>query len=226
MAQNLYRCMAEHQISITVKTYMIMTKNRMLFFMLCLTLFSCRVTRIAEKETPVSVYIDTYVIEPLQGGSGEKYFRETNLLELIFWNDTICSFKHTFFCDDIDEKYRIIEQRCRYFKKDSMIIVENLQYSGSEELYIEIPIQNSKKCKFLSEMGRAVIPTAYSPYNRFGRTVPNITIDTLYHSSTKPDRLILDSKNSIEVLEDGRIIYIGGIYGEFDKVVSGKKKKK
>ncbi len=185
-----------------------MVKKSILFLVLCFALLSCRVTRVAEAEKPLAVYVDNHVIPPLEGKWGEKFFREVNLLELIFWNDTICSFKHTFFCDNIDEKYRVIEQKCRYFKKDSMIIVENLQPSGSEELYIEIPIQNSKKCNFLSENSRMS-----QSYYAFGRTVPNITVDTLYISPKHLDSLILDSKNSFEIREDGAKIYGEGLYG-------------
>lgn len=199
---------------------MYMIKKSILFLMLVSTIYGCRITRLKNVEIPLAIYVDSYIIPPLKGGWGEKHFKKTNLLELIFWNDTICSFKHTFFCSDIDEKYRVIEQKCRYFRKDSMIIVENIQYSGSEDLYIEIPIQESKKCRFLSANSR--MSSAYFVY---GRTVPNITVDTLYMLPQKNDMLILNSKNNFEILEDGTKIYGENLYAEFKKVFPKKTKR-
>jgi len=153
-------------------------KHKVLLFILLMFVFlGCK--------TSQNVYINTYYIETIQDS---KIISKTQKYELIFLNDSICVFKHTFLCKDISEEFRIIEQKCKYVITDNMLIVNNLHPKYGNSLYIDIPIQESKKCFFLTKMARELYsclghcPIPY--YDLYGR-VPNITNDTLYFQTKK-----------------------------------------
>ena len=158
-------------------------KSKVFLFIILLTLivFSCRAVK-----TPFeNVYINTYYIETIQDST---IISKTQKYELIFINDSICVFKHTFLCKNIAKEYRIIEQKCKYVRNGNMLIVNNLQPKYGSNLYIDIPPQKSKKCFFLTKKAReryfscTVCPI---PYYDLYCQIPNITNDTLYFQTEK-----------------------------------------
>jgi hypothetical protein len=123
---------------------------------------------------------------------------ERKRYELIFVNDTICIFRNTFLCNDIEAEYRIIEQKCSYIKKNDTLIVTNLKPIYGDTMYINIPPQESKKCYFLTDEARKYLsgsPPLFPQYYLYGK-VPNITNDTLYFSKKEKDVIVLSKYNN------------------------------
>ena len=121
--------------------------------------------------------------------SGKKYvYKSLNREFLLFFeNDSICSFKNIFYCDDIDNKYKEIVIRATYKKKSNKIIIKNLDCKDNTCEFppnLDIPIQTSNKCQFLNKENRNEKKifdgrTFQSDYHKYG-LVPNIDIDTMY----------------------------------------------
>jgi hypothetical protein len=117
--------------------------------------------------------------------SGNKYGYKSKqrTLELIFVDNSDCILRNTFRCPDIDEKYRVINIECNYTQKGDTIFLSNKNLNYQNDIYIEIPPQNSNKCEFLHEKNREkkfTIGASYATdYEKYG-IVPNITSDTLY----------------------------------------------
>jgi hypothetical protein len=108
-------------------------------------------------------------------------------LELKFVNDSICTLTNLFYCPDIETEYQIIVQEFTYNRNGESIYVRNKNPKYGNDLYIEIPVQNSSVCDFLNENKRKMLdrtkviyigPNYSSDYEKHGR-VPNITTDTL-----------------------------------------------
>lgn len=120
-------------------------------------------------------------------GKGFVYKSQNRQLSLSFENDSLCSLKNVFYCDDIDNKYKEIIIKATYKIQSDMIIIRNINCKGFTCEYapnMDIPIQQSNNCVFLnkeSRTGKAVFDgrTYQSDYHKFG-LVPNIDIDTLY----------------------------------------------
>jgi hypothetical protein len=179
-------------------------KKILIIIVLGLFLFCCKTMK--PLTNIHNIYIDTY-IAPMRN-MDSIYFEKKNRYELIFINDTACIFRHTFFCSDIATEYSIIEQNCRYLIKDSMLIVRNVQQIYGNDWYINIPVQESKKCPFLSKNGHQIMLGIGTLYYIYGR-VPNITNDTLYYSKQEKNLIILNKYNT-ETSES--------VYCEFRKI--------
>ena len=169
------------------------------------SVFCCATIKTSDN-TSTNIYVDTYIAPRRVMDS--VYYKKIKKFELIFVNDTICLFRNTFFCNDIAAEYRIIEQKCSYIKQDSMLIVSNLQSKYGNGWYIDIPVQESKKCDFLSESGHRLMLGVGTFYNLYGK-VPNIKNDTLYYSKWEKDMIIFN-KYDRETSES--------VYCEFRKV--------
>ncbi|WP_290806405.1 hypothetical protein [Flavobacterium sp.] len=106
---------------------------------------------------------------------------------LHFENDSLCSLKNIFYCEDIEERYKEIIIKSNYERRGDTIFLENVNCKQEDCNYnttIEIPIQNSLTCDFLNEESRKskvlFDGRSYkSKYYEYG-LVPNIDIDTLY----------------------------------------------
>lgn len=114
------------------------------------------------------------------------YFKsKKRVLELNFLNDSICIYKNTFSCKDIDSNIRVIEIQCKYIKNEDFIILENLNCNNANSFYIEYSPQKSNDCKFLNKNninenqikfgGQHTISDNY-----ISSLIPNIDVDTLY----------------------------------------------
>lgn len=121
-------------------------------------------------------------VSKLQGNK-YTYNSKQRTLELAFVDGATCVLKNTFHCPDVEEKYRIISTECNYTKKGDTIFISNKNLNDHNSLYVEIPPQNSERCKFLNEESREKkfsIGASYATdYEKCG-IVPIITSDTLY----------------------------------------------
>ncbi len=130
-----------------------------------------------------------YSCSTIKDISGKKFtYRSPNReLLLYFENDSLCSLKNIFYCDDIDNKYKEITIKATYKKQSNMIIMKNIVCKDNACEFspnIDIPIQMSNKCIFLnkeSRNGKTTFDgrTYQSDYHKYG-LVPNIDIDTMY----------------------------------------------
>ncbi|MFP9112972.1 hypothetical protein ACLI1A_03465 [Flavobacterium sp. RHBU_3] len=121
--------------------------------------------------------------------SGKKYIYQSLNRELIlsFENDTACTLKNIFYCDDIDIHYKEITIKTTYRKEKDIIILKNINCMENKCVFpptIDILIQVSKNCDFLNIENREPKKifdgrTYQSKYYEYG-SVPNIDIDTLY----------------------------------------------
>jgi hypothetical protein len=121
--------------------------------------------------------------------SGKKFIYRSPNRELLlhFENDSLCSLKNIFYCDDIDKKYKEITTKATYKRQSNMIILKNIvckDYACEFSPNIDIPIQISSKCFFLNKESRnkkTVFDgrTYQSEYHKYG-LVPNIDVDTMY----------------------------------------------
>jgi len=125
------------------------------------------------------------ISQDLAGKSFNSYQKHRRV-QLIFDNDSICRFKNTFNCNDIDPKFREITIICRYEKVDKMLILKNIDCksdSCKKSFTIDIPPQKSTQCDFLNEDKRTRVftigPNYPTAYERYG-LVPNIDIDTVF----------------------------------------------
>lgn len=121
--------------------------------------------------------------------SGKEYIYESpnRKLTLFFENDSVCTLKNIFYCDDMDIKYREITSKAIYKKKTDMILLKNIICENSSCEFspiVDIPIQESSKCVFLNRESRTSKKgfdgrTYQNEYLKYG-AVPNIDNDTLY----------------------------------------------
>lgn len=108
-------------------------------------------------------------------------------LLLSFENDSLCSIKNVFYCDDIADMYKETIIKATYKRKSNMFIITNLTCKSSSCEYfpnMDIPSLQSSKCIFLNKENRtekAIYDgrTFQSDYRKYG-LIPNIDIDTLY----------------------------------------------
>lgn len=162
-----------------------------LWAIIVLLITACVSTPKAIKTKPI-IYLNTYV-DPIND-LYVKYYKQIRKFELIFINDTICVFRNTFFCNDIAREYKIIDQECKYTIMNESLIVNDVNEKHPDMLFIDIPIQDSKKCSFFTERGRQIlIDGGGSLYSQYGK-VPNITTDTLYFKSHNPNVITLYKK--------------------------------
>ena len=165
--------------------------KKLLWTIIVLLITACVSTPKAIKTKPI-IYINTYV-DPIND-LYVKYYKQIRKFELIFINDTICVFRNTFFCNDIAREYKIIDQECKYILINESLIVNDVNEKHPDMLFIDIPIQDSKKCSFFTEQGRQIlIDGGGSLYSQYGK-VPNITTDTLYFKSHNPNVITLYKK--------------------------------
>ena len=165
--------------------------KKLLWTIIVLLITACVSTPKAIKTKPI-IYINTYV-DPIND-LYVKYYKQIRKFELIFINDTICVFRNTFFCNDIAREYKIIDQECKYIIINELLIVNDVNEKHPDMLFIDIPIQDSKKCSFFTERGRQIlIDGGGSLYSQYGK-VPNITTDTLYFKSHNPNVITLYKK--------------------------------
>ena len=165
--------------------------KKLLWTIIVLLITACVSTPKAIKTKPI-IYINTYV-DPIND-LYVKYYKQIRKFELIFINDTICVFRNTFFCNDIAREYKIIDQECKYIIINESLIVNDVNEKHPDMLFIDIPIQDSKKCSFFTEQGRQIlIDGGGSLYSQYGK-VPNITTDTLYFKSHNPNVITLYKK--------------------------------
>jgi hypothetical protein len=137
----------------------------------------------------LTIVLILYSCSTTKGIAGKKFIYESPNRELLlfFENDSLCSIKNTFYCDDIDDKYREIVIKATYKKKSNMIIIKNIDCKDNTCQFppnIDIPIQTSNKCLFLNKENRNEKTifdgrTFQSDYHKYG-LVPNIDIDTMY----------------------------------------------
>lgn len=133
---------------------------------------------------------------------GKKFIYKSQNRELLltFSSNSMCSIKNTFFCDDVEDKFKEITVNATYKIQGNMIILKNITCKDDSCIYqqnIEIPIQKSSNCSFLNNEGRnskTVFDgrTYQSDYHKYG-LVPNIDIDTMHISNGK---IILIKKNN------------------------------
>lgn len=165
--------------------------KKLLWTIIVLLITACVSTPKAIKTKPI-IYINTCV-DPIND-LYVKYYKQIRKFELIFINDTICVFRNTFFCNDIAREYKIIDQECKYIIINESLIVNDVNEKHPDMLFIDIPIQDSKKCSFFTERGRQIlIDGGGSLYSQYGK-VPNITTDTLYFKSHNPNVITLYKK--------------------------------
>ena len=165
--------------------------KKILWTIIVLLITACVSTHKAIKTKPI-IYTNTY-IDPISD-LYVKYYKQIRKFELIFINDTICVFRNTFFCNDIAREYKIIDQECKYIIINESLIVNDVNEKHPDMLFIDIPIQDSKKCSFFTERGRQIlIDGGGSLYSQYGK-VPNITTDTLYFKSHNPNVITLYKK--------------------------------
>ena len=165
--------------------------KKLLWTIIVLLITACVSTPKAIKTKPI-IYINTCV-DPIND-LYVKYYKQIRKFELIFINDTICVFRNTFFCNDIAREYKIIDQECKYIIINESLIVNDVNEKHPDMLFIDIPIQDSKKCSFFTEQGRQIlIDGGGSLYSQYGK-VPNITTDTLYFKSHNPNVITLYKK--------------------------------
>jgi hypothetical protein len=108
-------------------------------------------------------------------------------LVLSFSNDSTCTFKNIFNCEDIDDEYKNISINATYKRDFNTIIVTNKLCKTDDCVLapkIEIPIQKSKKCDFLNEdyrKDKIIFDGRHikSKFHEYG-IIPNIDIDTIY----------------------------------------------
>jgi hypothetical protein len=181
-----------------------MRKKTLFLGMVMIVLLCCKTIKTYTTKHAEIVYTDTFIAPQ---GVDSAYFKKIKKYELIFLNDTICLFRHTFFCSDILAEYRVIEQKCKYTINDNMLIVNNLHSKHGKDWYIDIPIQESRKCHFLSKEGHNIMLGLGTLYYLYGQ-VPNITNDTLFYSKIEKNVIILN-KYSKETNES--------VYCEFKK---------
>lgn len=158
-----------------------------LMLFVVLALLGCNTAKRVNKPF-ISLYRDTYYADSVQD---PKILNSTQRFELIFFDDTYCSFVFTFLCKDVDKEYRVIEQKCRYERREDTIFVFNLNPKNLDDVLIDIPEQKSKKCFFLEKEARSCIGCRRLLYYIYFR-VPNVTNDTLI---IKPNGKIIFEKN-------------------------------
>lgn len=121
--------------------------------------------------------------------SGKSFLYESNYRKLVlsFQNDSLCTLTNTFYCDDIDERYRKITITAFYKIQSDMIFLKNIDCKDNLCVFspiLDVPIQESNECNFLSSEKRNSKKifdgrTYQSEYLKYG-AVPNIDNDTLY----------------------------------------------
>lgn len=140
------------------------------------------------------VIVFTFSCSSLKELKGKRFIYKSQNRELLlaFSNDSMCSIKNTFFCDDIDNKFKEMTINATYKKQGDMIIIKNINCKDNNCIYpqsIEIPIQKNSSCIFLNNEGRKT-KTIFdgrkyqSDYHKYG-LVPNIDIDTMYINKRK-----------------------------------------
>jgi hypothetical protein len=137
----------------------------------------------------LTAVLATFSCSSIKQIAGKKfsYASPNRKLLLSFENDSLCSFKNIFYCDDIDSKYKEITIRASYKRQSNMIIIRNVTCKDNTCKFpsnIDIPIQESNKCVFLNKENRdskmIFDGRKYqSDYHKYG-LVPNIDIDTMY----------------------------------------------
>ena len=125
---------------------------------------------------------------PIKNLPGEtfSYKSKKRTLDLIFENDSTCKLINTFKCKDIDPEIQQIIINCKYKRIGDTIILSNIKCLENiyNEIFIDLPIQESCKCEFLNKENRGnddfyVGPRYITDYQKYG-IIPNIDIDTLY----------------------------------------------
>ena len=120
-------------------------------------------------------------------GKNFSYTSPNRELLLSFENDSLCSIKNIFYCDDIENKYKEITIKATYKRQSNMIIIRNVTCKDDTCKFstnINIPIQESNKCAFLNKAHRESKMIFdgrkyQSDYHKYG-LIPNIDIDTMY----------------------------------------------
>ena len=136
-----------------------------------------------------TVILTAFSCSSIKEIAGKKfsYTSPNRKLLLSFENDSLCSIKNIFYCDDIDNKFKEISIKATYKRQSNMIIVRNITCKDNFCKYpsnIDIPVQESTKCIFLNKDNREFKMIFdgrkyQSDYHKFG-LVPNIDIDTMY----------------------------------------------
>lgn len=135
------------------------------------------------------------------GGKTYKYRSKKRTLQLVFVNDSICKFKNTFHCEDIDQSIKELVAVCKYERVNDRIYLQNIDCKNDSceyDLTVDIPVQNSSDCDFLNAEHRnrksTIGPNYSTDYRKYG-SVPMIDIDTLY---IQKNRIVLIKKNEKE----------------------------
>jgi len=115
-----------------------------------------------------------------------SYQSKRRTLQLTFKNDSICTFKNIFHCNDIDKGIKELVITCKYKRVHDTIYLKNIECKSDScnySLTADIPIQNCKQCSFLNKENRSRVftigPSYITEYQKHG-LIPNIDIDTLY----------------------------------------------
>lgn len=137
----------------------------------------------------ITVLLVTFSCSSIKEIKGKQfsYSSPNRELFLSFENDSLCSIKNVFHCDDIDNKYKEITIKAIYKRQSNMIIIRNVTCKDNTCKFppnIDIPIQISNKCLFLNKEnrnGKEIFDGRkyQSDYQKYG-LVPNIDIDTMY----------------------------------------------
>ena len=121
----------------------------------------------------------------IKGLSNNKYvYKSKNrTLEIYFKDNSTGVLTNTFECPDIEPKFKILTFEYTYLRKGDTIFLNNINSDNNENLYLDIPPQESNMCDFLNMENRKrdsnVGPSYATDYEKYG-LVPNLNQDTLY----------------------------------------------
>jgi hypothetical protein len=131
-------------------------------------------------------------------GKSYVYKSKKRTLELQIDNDSLCRLINTFYCNDLNLEVKTIKIELNYKRIGNKLIVKNIdpnKHFEGDELFLNIPVQNSIECDFLNldqrKKYKTIGPSVTTGYEKYG-LVPRIDIDTFYIHKSK---LILYKQN-------------------------------
>jgi len=106
-------------------------------------------------------------------------------LEIIMKDSVNCELINTYYCKDLPEEYRVIKQRCFYYRYGKNILLVSIEDDSSNQDYIKIPPQENLSCDVFSQRNRTRIEKRFGPvylgdYEKYC-LIPRIKKDTLFY---------------------------------------------
>ncbi len=106
-------------------------------------------------------------------------------LDIIMKDSVNCELINTYYCKDLPEKYRVITQRCLYYRHGDNILLVSIENDSLNTDYIKIPPQENLSCDVFSQRNRTRIEKRFGPvylgdYEKYC-LIPRIKKDTLFY---------------------------------------------